>query len=344
MNIFLHMKIKILGGANLTNQIYIRFIRLPILTRFLMIAAFIIFIFGAIIHLIEPQSFPTIFDGIWWAIITASTVGYGDFYPSTFLGRITGILLLLVGTGFLSSYFIHLSAATVTKQNQYLEGNIIYKGSGHVIIIGWNERSRSIIRSMSDSKVQIILIDESLKSNPINEENVHFIKGRANSDDTLLRAKIQTARKVIITSDQNLDELHADMHTVLTLLAIKGLNPDIYCIAEILTTEQINNARRAGADELIQTNKLTSAVILNSIFTEGHVNSLLDFLGELNGKHLAYIPAESRTIGKSFIEASTMLLAQNVILLGIKKGDDIVVNPSNHIKIEQNDMLLTITN
>jgi voltage-gated potassium channel len=328
----------------MTNQIYIRFIRLPIISRILVIAGGMIFLFGAAIHFIEPKNFPTIFDGIWWAVITASTVGYGDFYPTSIPGRITGIILLLVGTGFLSSYFIHLSAATVTKQNEYLEGKVGFKGEDHVIIIGWNERSRSIIRTIAETRKTIILIDETLKTNPIKDGNVHFIRGRANRDDTLLNARIQTARKVIITSDQNLDELQADMNTVLTLLAIKGLNPDIRCIAEILTSEQINNARRAGADDLILTNSLTSAVILNSISSEGHVNSLLDFLGELNGKHLSYIPAETNTIGKSFQEANTILMSRNIILIGIKKGDDMVVNPAKHIKVEHDDQLLVITN
>jgi voltage-gated potassium channel len=328
-----------------TNQIYIRFIRLPILTRFLLIAALIIFIFGATVHFIEPESFPTVFDGVWWAVITASTVGYGDFYPTSLAGRLTGILLLLVGTGFLSSYFIHLSASTVNKQNEYLEGKVAFKGEDHVIIIGWNERSRSIIHTLSEKGRYIILIDESLGANPIKNDKVHFIRGRANRDDVLLKARIQTARKVIITSDQNLDELQADMNTILTLLAIKGLNPDLRCIAEILTNEQVNNARRAGADELILTNALTSAVFLNSISSSDFVNPLLDLLGELNGKHLAYIPVDTHLIDMRFQEASEFLMKEkNITLIGVKKGDDININPINNIKIQYDDQLLVITN
>ena len=329
----------------MTSQIYIRFIRLPIIVRILVIATSLVIVFGTMIHFIEPENFPTIFDGVWWAIITASTVGYGDFVPLSVPGRVTGIILLLVGTGFLSSYFITLSAATVKKQNEYLEGKVDFKGDNHVIIVGWNERSRTIIRTLSESSKSIILVDETLKSNPIKNDYVHFIKGRANRDDTLLKARIQTARKVIITSDQNLDELQADMNTILTLLAIKGLNPDIRCIAEILTSEQVKNARRAGADDLIPTNALTSAVMLNSISSTGVVSPLLDLLDELNGKKLAYLLAEPDIIGKEFREASIFLLSQKeIILIGIKKGDDVFVNPTKKILIEHEDLLLAITN
>jgi voltage-gated potassium channel len=40
-------------------------------------------------------------DGIWWAICTVSTVGYGDLYPHTTSGRVIAILLM-IGIGFLS--------------------------------------------------------------------------------------------------------------------------------------------------------------------------------------------------------------------------------------------------
>ncbi|WP_079507225.1 potassium channel family protein [Mesobacillus jeotgali] len=328
----------------MTNHLYMRFIRLPILARILMIAAVMIFLFGSLIHYIEPKSFPTIFDGVWWAIITASTVGYGDFYPVSVAGRVTGMILLLVGTGFLSSYFIHLSAATVNKQNAYSEGRVGFKGNGHIIIIGWNERSRTILRSLIKTE-SLILVDDTLGSNPIKDDNVHFIRGRANKDETLLNAGISTAKKVIITSDQNLDELQADMNTILTLLAIKGLNPDIRCIAEIQTSEQINNARRAGADELIPTNALTSAVLLNSISSPEVVSPLLDLLGELNGKHLSYIEAEASLINKDFPEASSFLQRERkIILIGIKRGDNVIVSPLNNIKIKYDDQLLAISN
>ncbi len=54
-----------------------------------------------------------IFDGIWWSVITLTTIGYGDIYPITFSGRILGMVLAMLGiglvalpTGILTSGFI----------------------------------------------------------------------------------------------------------------------------------------------------------------------------------------------------------------------------------------------
>jgi voltage-gated potassium channel len=46
--------------------------------------------------------FPSLWDGIWWAFTTSTTVGYGDLYPTTVQGRIIGMALMFVGIGFLS--------------------------------------------------------------------------------------------------------------------------------------------------------------------------------------------------------------------------------------------------
>ncbi|MFS0637058.1 potassium channel family protein [Mesobacillus foraminis] len=326
-------------------HIYIRFIRLPLIFRILLITAVLICLFGILIHILEPENFPTVFDGIWWAVITASTVGYGDFVPLTLPGRIAGIILLLVGAGFLSSYFITLSTVAVTKQDEYIKGYAQYRAEGHLIIVGWNERSREIISSLSKLRQHVILIDESLQENPLPFHHIHFIKGKAHRDSILLKANINEAKQVIITADQNLDEMQADMNTVLTLLAVKGLNPDILCIVEILTSEQLNNAQRAGADEIIQTNRLTSAVVLDSIHNPGVANSLLDLLGELSAKNLNYHLPKHELLGLSFQEANAVLLSKGKILLGIKKGNDAVnVNPRQAVKIEKEDQLLVISN
>jgi voltage-gated potassium channel len=41
-------------------------------------------------------------DGVWWAVVTVTTVGYGDLYPTDVEGRIIGIALMLLGIGFIA--------------------------------------------------------------------------------------------------------------------------------------------------------------------------------------------------------------------------------------------------
>ncbi len=327
----------------MVQQFYLRFAKLSRITRTLTISISIVCLFGIGIHLIEPESFPTIFSGIWWAIITASTVGYGDFAPLTLAGRILAILLLLAGAGFLSAYFATLTAVAVAKQDAIMKGDSPFKGKLHLIIVGWNERAKSIIESLP-SDIKVVIIDGSLTVNPVPYHHVRFIKGKAMEDDILLKANISEATKVILTADQNLAERQADTDTILSLLAIKGLNPEAECIVEILSPNQINNALRAGADEIIQTNKLASIVMVDCIQSAGMAETFYDLLNELADKKLEYIQADGDSIGKTFNGAQLAMLEKGKILIGIKRESKLDIAPSKLFRISSTDTLLVISN
>ena len=64
----------------------------------LIAAGIIVLIFGISVAGIDPN-INTAWDGIWWAIATVSTVGYGDIVPQSLFGRIIGCLLVVVGIG-----------------------------------------------------------------------------------------------------------------------------------------------------------------------------------------------------------------------------------------------------
>lgn len=305
-----------------------------------------IFTFGFIVHIVEPEQFPTLFEGIWWAVVTAGTVGYGDFAPKTVLGRLAGITLIMVGAAFLTSYFVTLATIAVTKQNDLLEGRRAFKGRSHIIIIGWNERSREILHSLCKNKKELTfaLIDETLQENPMPNEQVHFIQGRSTVDDILIKANISEASKVIITADPNKGELQADMGSILTLLAVKGLNPKVPCIVEILTSEQVANAKRAGADEVVQTNILTSFVMINSISSQELVTSFLDLLRQLDRRKLTFKAASEDIMNMSYMELSQLLIKDEVLLLGIKRGEETILNPPHPFPILDHDQLIVIMN
>src|SRR5215207_8972128 len=68
---------------------------------------------GVLVWLIDRRDFATLGDGMWWALQTLSTVGYGDVVPHTAWGRAVGSVVIVLGVTFLSfltatvtSYFV----------------------------------------------------------------------------------------------------------------------------------------------------------------------------------------------------------------------------------------------
>ena len=53
-------------------------------------------------HDVQPEAFGSVFDSLWWAVVTLTTVGYGDVYPVTLGGRIFTTIVLFVGLGIVS--------------------------------------------------------------------------------------------------------------------------------------------------------------------------------------------------------------------------------------------------
>ena len=80
---------------------------------------FFIAIFGYLFYVSEPQV-ETFGDGIWWALVTITTVGYGDITPLTTLGRVVAGLLMLLGLGLIATITAIVSAKFI--QN-YVDGH-----------------------------------------------------------------------------------------------------------------------------------------------------------------------------------------------------------------------------
>jgi voltage-gated potassium channel len=73
------------------------------LVLFMAMAGVLLYLAAVGIYLFEndaqPDKFPSIFESLWWAVVTLTTVGYGDAYPITVGGRIFTFFVLVIGLG-----------------------------------------------------------------------------------------------------------------------------------------------------------------------------------------------------------------------------------------------------
>lgn len=66
---------------------------------------------GIAIRLVDPSDFDNVWLGMWWAVQTVTTVGYGDVVPTHTSGRVIAAVLMLSGIGFLTVVTAVITAA-----------------------------------------------------------------------------------------------------------------------------------------------------------------------------------------------------------------------------------------
>ncbi|PJZ01906.1 potassium channel protein [Bacillus vallismortis] len=324
-----------------SNRIFISWLRWPLFIRIAVIILFLILLFGQIIYILEPKQFTSVFEGIWWAIVTVSTVGYGDYVPHTPMGQAAGILLILTGASFVTAYFATLSAAAFSRQHRYIEGKVAYKGRGHIILIGWNEKTNRLLKQLqlaAPSKT-VVLIDETLNEGPL-IENVHFIRGHAADDETLKRANITEAESVMVTADQYKSETEADMLSVLILLSVKGLNPLAFCIVEILTDRFVTNAERAGANQIIGTSEFISQAMLQHY--QANVQPSKSGINLKIDQQVKLLPVPDDLKGAAYKTCVLYFLDHNTTIIGVQKEEGPVISPPLTYKVLETDKFLAI--
>ena len=70
---------------------------------------------GLLVTVLDSETFPSIGSGLWWAVQTVTTVGYGDDIPTSLAGRLVAALVMLLGIGFLTVITASITSTFVSR-------------------------------------------------------------------------------------------------------------------------------------------------------------------------------------------------------------------------------------
>ena len=70
---------------------------------------------GLLVTVVDSETFPSIGSGLWWAVQTVTTVGYGDVVPMSLAGRLVAALVMLLGIGFLTVITASITSTFVSR-------------------------------------------------------------------------------------------------------------------------------------------------------------------------------------------------------------------------------------
>ena len=73
---------------------------------------------GILMTVADHDNFPSVGSGLWWAVQTVTTVGYGDHVPTTVAGRLIAALVMLLGIGFLTVITAAITSTFVSRSRR----------------------------------------------------------------------------------------------------------------------------------------------------------------------------------------------------------------------------------
>jgi voltage-gated potassium channel len=106
-------------------------------------------IVGVLVRTIAPKDFDSVGEGIWWALVTLATVGYGDVVPTTPWGRVIGGVVIVLGVTFLAFLTATVTSMFVAAE-QHKEAERL-----SVLEAARDEETRALLRRL-DERLAVI--------------------------------------------------------------------------------------------------------------------------------------------------------------------------------------------
>jgi voltage-gated potassium channel len=274
--------------------------------------------------------FSRIFDSIWWAFVTITTVGYGDKVPVTVAGRILAIVIMLLGIVAISTLSGTIASIFVDRKMREGKGLQEVNLRSHAVICGWNSTGEKILEGLGylyqGGKRGVILANEmdpeefqSLSARHP-DMDLRFVRGDFSNEKVLRRASVQTARTAIILADISTRSgtVGADERTILTALTVKALNSDIVTIAEIVNADNEQHLRRAGVDDILINGEFNGFLLASATISPAIPMVTKELLSFRSHAFLKQVSIPAGFVGRTFGELSEALMKSGTgVLIGI---------------------------
>jgi len=283
-----------------------------------------IVLFGALALFFFDRYYSTrgiggLFDAIYWAIVTITTVGYGDIVPSSPLAKLAGLMIILSGPAVLSLVTASIASVLVERKIKEGKGLESVKDKDHVVICGWNENGKKVIDGIwihaKGSHVSIVLINELDRDEvqsiqyTYKDHNLHFVRGNFVKEHVLARANLVHAKAAIVLADVSGEHSieKADERTIFGTMAIKSMAPKVRTCAELIKGENREHLVRAKVDEIIVRGGSSGSMLATAVLAPGVATAITSLISNEDENKIWRMPAPSKYVGKPFGELSAHL-------------------------------------
>jgi len=281
------------------------------------------------------EFFSTLSGSFYWGVTTV--MGSGDAsYVHSPGGFVISWLLVLFGVAIVASItgaLVGFVIDFILKEGQGM-GASGYRD--HIVVCGWNSTARELVNELNgdDYHHKIVVIHDADK-NPAGND-VYFVSGDVTNADDLRRTGVEEAMAAVVCPADASNE--ADMRSILTVMAIEAIAPNVRTVVEVNNPQHVDHFRRANADEILVTSRISSRLLARSSLYPGLAEIVTDIVSGGEGSELYRVTLPAEFIGLTVDELSAKLRSDHsATLLAIGRDGHAHVNPPTDFRLAEGD-------
>jgi len=326
------------------------------LTILLLAVSFVTFIGGAIIYVFEAHTNPkvdTIFDAIYWSLITISTVGYGDITPVTEEGKVLTMVLIVVGIGFIS-FSTSIIASAFTEKLQEVKTDRVFRTIKHMqdvyLICGYSNEAEILAERFKKENIDFVIVDmDESRVEKATQRGYIALKGDITQKTFLQVLDFEKISKIFVLTNN-------DISNSFIVLSVKAYSKGAEIVALANDERNVRKIKKAGADYVVVPSTVTALLtaeyignpitfeVIDAILTEKR-NAIIDEIivikdSILDGKLVGEIDFDKYKI----ILFGVLKRNESPLLnetLKIEKGH-FYFNPPFDLRLEESDILVVM--
>ncbi|HTX45879.1 MAG TPA: ion channel [Solirubrobacteraceae bacterium] len=268
--------------------------------------------------------------GLYWAITTATTVGYGDVTPHNTAGRIVASAVMLTTIPIVGALFALVAGASALARIRRLLGmDNSLPSEPFTIVFGTHDIIARVLEELARSGDPVVLV---APERPVGlRDDVHFVHGDPTDEAIVHKCDLDRANRALIACQSEAD-------TLVIAVAIHSVAPDLEVFALTQSRGVSRALRELGVKLTLAANELVGHTVAKSLETP-QAGSLLMQLVEDASYRLEEIPVDPSLVSQPLSKARAN---SDGLVLGISRGFQVDLGVKDDPTLVADDHLIVL--